>query len=308
MLPLQWSKRSWIIILMKDEKKYYLGFSAFLGIGPKKFFLLKDYFGSVKKAYLASSFDLLKAGLNQNLVNPFVKFRENLDLDSYFLRLRENGIECQTLEDKNYPENLKNIDNPPFILFSKGKLMVKDKFSLAVVGSRRMSEYGKLVTQKIVKDLVGYNLTIVSGLAYGVDTVAHKTTLRNHGRTIAVLPCSLDEVYPKENEGLVKEIIKRGGAVISEYPPGFRVFRGNFPARNRIISGISLGTLVTEGAERSGSLITARLAGEQGREVFAVPGPVTSKNSFTPSLLIKMGAKLVWDVNDILEELNLKKR
>jgi len=293
---------------MKDEKKYYLGFSAFVGVGPKKLFLLKDYFGSVKKAYLASSFQLIKAGLNQKLVSTFVKFREKVNLDSYFLRLRENGIECQILEDKNYPENLKNIDNPPFILFVKGKLIAKDKFSLAVVGSRRMSDYGKLVTQKLVKDLVGYNLTVVSGLAYGIDTIAHKTALKNNGRTIAVLPCGLDKVYPPENRNLVKEIIKKGGAVVSEYPPGFWVSRGNFPARNRIISGLALGTLVIEGAERSGSLITARLAGEQGREVFAVPGQVTSKNSFTPSLLIKMGAKLVWDVNDILEELNLKKR
>ena len=293
---------------MEDEKKYWLGFSAFAGIGPKKFLLLRDYFGSAKKAWLASSFELLKAGLGQNLLTSFVEFRKKLDLDSYFLRLRENRIECQTLEDKNYPENLKNIDNPPFVLFVKGNLKANDRWAIAVVGSRRMSSYGELVTKKLVKDLVGFNLTIVSGLARGIDTMAHKTALRFKGRTIAVLPCGLDIVYPSENKNLVKQIIDKGGAVVSEYPPGFRVSRGNFPARNRIVSGLSLGALIIEGAERSGSLITARLAGEQGREVFAVPGQVTSKNSFTPSLLIKMGAKLVWDVNDILEELNLKKR
>lgn len=223
---------------------------------------------------------------------------------SSFLRLRENKLECQTLADKIYPENLKKIDNPPLRLFIKGAIKAADKRALAVVGSRRMSRYGEKVTQKLVADLVREKITIVSGLARGIDTIAHQTALKAGGRTIAVLGSGLEKIYPPENKNLVEEIIKGHGAVVSEFPPEQPPAVLNFPARNRLIAGLSLGVLVIEGAARSGSLITARWAAEQGKEVFAVPGPIDAVNSQAPLFLIKQGAKAVETIEDILEELN----
>jgi len=213
------------------------------------------------------------------------------DSSSPFLRLREKGIECQVPADNNYPENLKKIDNPPLALFVKGQIKPQDSLAIAVVGSRRMSSYGMRITQKLVTDLVKKKITIVSGLARGIDTVAHQTTLEAKGRTIAVLGSGLENIYPPENKSLVEKIIKGHGAVVSEFP------------RNRIIAGLSLGTLVIEGAIKSGSLITARWAAEQGKEVFAVPGAIDAIGSQAPLFLIKQGAKAVEKVEDILEEL-----
>lgn len=294
--------------MIEEEKLYWFGLSAFNGIGPKRFALLKAYFGSAKRIWKVSSKELLTAGLDPKLVSKFVKFRQGFDLTSYFLRLRENRIECQTLVDKNYPENLKKIDNPPFVLYVKGKIKSQDELAIGVVGTRKMSSYGREATERLVSDLVAAGLTIISGLARGVDTVAHQTALKAGGRTIAVLGSGLDKIYPPENKNLVEEIIDGHGAVVSEFPLGLQPVPGNFPARNRIIAGLSLGTVVIEGTQDSGSLISARCAAEQGREVFAVPGPITSPNSAGPAVLIKMGAKLVWDVSDILEELNIDKK
>jgi DNA processing protein len=288
-----------------EEKKYWIGFSAFAGIGPKRFALLRNYFGSAKKAWEASFEELSQVGLEEKLLTSFVNFREKADLNSYFLRLRENRIECQTFLDKNYPKNLKKIDNPPFILYVKGEIKAQDDLALAVVGTRKMTTYGREVTEILTKQIIACGLTVVSGLARGIDTVAHQTALKNGGRTIAVLACGLDMIYPPENKKLAEEIVKSHGALVSEFPPGCQAVPGNFPARNRIIAGLSLGTLVIEGAQDSGSLITARHAIEQGREVFAVPGPITSPNSNGPFWLIKQGAKLVANVDDILEELNI---
>lgn len=288
-----------------DEKLYWFGFSLFNGIGPKRFALLKNYFGSAQKAWQAPLNQLLQVGLNSQLAKNLVEFRNKTDLASSFLRLREKKIECQTVDDKNYSENLRKIDSPPFIIYKKGEIKKQDSLAIAVVGTRRMSSYGRQVTEKLVRELVSYGLTIVSGLARGIDTVAHQTALSCKGRTIGVLGCGLDIIYPPENKFLAEKIINGYGAVISEFPPGCQAVPGNFPARNRIIAGLSLGTLVIEGEVNSGSLITARHAAEQGREVFAVPGPITAGNSAGPALLIKQGAKLVENVQDILEELNI---
>jgi len=226
------------------------------------------------------------------------------DFSSPFLRLREKKRECQIVAVKNYPENLKKIDNPPLRLFIKGVIKPSDKKALAVVGSRRMSRYGEKVTQKLVAALVKEKITIVSGLARGIDTIAHQTALKAGGRTIAVLGSGLENIYPPENKKLAEEIIKGHGAVVSELPPAQTAVAENFPIRNRIIAGLSLGVLVIEGAIKSGSLITARWAAEQGREVFAVPGPIDAVGSQAPLFLIKQGAKAVETVEDILEELN----
>jgi len=290
---------------IEDEKLYWLAFSAFNGIGSKRFALLRNYFGTAKKAWRAKEKELLEIGLGPRLTSFLIEFRKTFNPHSYFLRLREKKIECYFLDDNNYPENLKKIDNPPFILYMKGFIRPEDKLSIAVVGTRRMTGYGGQVTESLVTELIGVGLTIVSGLARGIDSAAHHAALNAGGRTIGVLACGLDIVYPPENVSLVKEIINGNGAVISEFPLGIQPMPGSFPARNRIISGLSLGTVVIEAPEKSGALITARHAAEQGREVFAIPGPVTSPNAAGPAHLIKMGAKLVFNVGDILEELNL---
>lgn len=293
---------------MDDEKLHWLAFSAFKGIGPKRFALLKNYFGTAKKAWKAKRKELLEIGLGPRLTSELLKFRRDFNPDSYFLRLREKKIECYFLDDENYPENLKKIDNPPFILYVKGAIKPEDELSIAVVGTRKMTGYGGQVTESLVTELVGAKMTIVSGLARGIDSMAHKAALKAEGRTIGVLACGLDIVYPPENVSLVKEIIDDNGAVISEFPLGMQPMPGSFPARNRIISGLALGTVVIEAPQRSGALITARHAAEQGREVFAIPGPVTSPNAAGPSHLIKMGAKLVFNAEDILDELNIESR
>jgi len=290
---------------MEEEKLYWLAFNAFEGIGVKRFALLKDYFGMAQRAWQAPKEELLAIGLGPKLTDKLVQFRKNFDPYSYFLRLREKKIGVIFIGDKNYPANLQTINNPPFVLYIKGKIKPKDNLAIAVVGSRLMTNYGGRVTESLVRDLTAAGLTIVSGLARGVDTRAHRAALKAKGRTIAVLGCGLDRCYPAENVSLLEEIIRGSGAVVSEFPLGKEPKPGNFPIRNRIIAGLSLGTVVIEGTRKSGTLITARHAARQGREVFAVPGPITSRFSAGPAWLIKMGAKLVFDSNDIVEELGL---
>lgn len=289
--------------LLINDKLYYLAFSFLNDFGPKRFALLKDYFGSVQKAWQASFYQLSALGLNPKLIKNLIDLRSKIDLSSCLLRMREKNIECQISDDENYPENLKKIDNPPFILFNKGMIKPQDSLSLAVVGSRKMTDYGRMAAKKLVTGLVAKKITIVSGLARGIDTVAHETAIVNNGRTIAVLAHGLDLVYPPENKKLAESISSDYGALVSEYPLACQPIASNFPARNRIIAGLSLGVLVIEADIHSGSLITARQALDQGREVFAVPGSINSPNSSGTAFLIKQGAKLVETVDDILEEL-----
>jgi DNA processing protein len=291
---------------MKD-KKYWLGFSVFNGVGPKRFKLLYDYFGSSKKIWQAKRETLLATGLSARVVNDFIKFRQKFNPDFYSRWLTKRSIKFLTLRDASYPKNLKQIDDPPFVLYFQGKIKKSDNLALGVVGTRRPTIYGREVTENLVADLVGCGLTIVSGMARGIDSIAHKTAIKYGGRTMAVFACGVDIIYPPENKNLSEEIINHG-AIVSEFPPGTKPSLGSFPYRNRVISGLSLGVLVTEGAVRSGSLITARKAGEQGREVFAVPGPITSRMSGATAKLLKDGAKLVGNVADILEELKIETR
>ncbi len=293
-----------------EEKKYWIAFNVFWEIGPIKFRLLYDFFGSAKKAFTASGEDLIKTGLNKKLVESFLAFRKTFDVNSYNLRLRNLRVETICLEEDNYPKTLKEISDPPFLIYVKSENKdqiweIFKKRAIAVVGTRKVTDYGKQVTEKITKGLVENNFVIISGLARGVDKIAHETTINSKGLTVAVLGCGLDVVYPPEHTDLEKKIIKNGGLIISEFPLGTQPNPGNFPVRNRIISGLSLGVVVTEAAEKSGSLITASCAAEQGREVFAVPGPITSPLSSGNSELLKKGAKLVTKVEDILEELNV---
>ena len=292
-----------------EEKNYWLAFSAFPGIGPLRFKLLVDYFGSAQKAWEAEGKKLLDIGLGEKLTAKFISFRQKFSIKEFNQFLEKNEIQTFTLLDKKYPPLLSQIPAAPFVLYVRGKTdsnWWNNGRTVAVVGTRRVTGYGTAVTKRITEGLAGMGLTIVSGMAYGVDTVAHQAAIDAGGKTIAVLGCGIDMIHPISNTALYWNIIKKFGAVVSEFPPGVLVSKGLFPARNRIISGLSQGVVVTEGAKDSGALITARFAAEQGREVFAVPGPITSELSQGPTILLKQGAKMVTEVTDILEELNIK--
>ncbi|MGB9637182.1 MAG: DNA-processing protein DprA [Microgenomates group bacterium] len=292
-----------------EEKKYWVLFNILEGIGPLRFKLLLDYFGSAKDAFNASQESLQEIGLGEKLIAKFLNFRNSkFDIDSYFLRLEKLKIKVLCYEEENYPKLLKEIVDKPPVIYVKyeNDLGVFAKKAVAVVGTRKATGYGRQVTEMITEGLVASGLVVVSGLARGVDKIAHQTTINSNGLTIAVLGCGLDLVYPPEHKDLAGKIVELGGALVSEYPLGTPAVPGNFPARNRIISGLSLGVVVTEAAEDSGSLITASCAAEQGREVFAVPGPITSPLSAGTSALIKKGAKVVSSVEDIFEELGIR--
>lgn len=294
---------------MDEEQKCWVAFSVFPGIGPVRFALLREYFGSAAAAWKADPSVLRNVNLGDKLVAQFLAFRKTFPLNTYLMSLENLGVHVVTLNDPRYPKRLKQIPDAPFLLYVKAK-QGQEKLNLdrtvAVVGTRKITRYGADVTRRIVEGLVSYGFTIVSGLAYGVDAAAHQAAIDAGGKTIAVLGCGIDIIAPPSNARLYQLIGEEGyGAIVSEMPLGLRPEKGMFIARNRIISGLSLGVVVTEGGGDSGALITARNAAEQGREVFAVPGPITSPYSAGPAKLIKQGAKLVERVEDIIEELNL---
>ncbi len=261
----------------------------------------------MEAAYKASFNELKKAGLEEKIVSEFISKRAEINPESEWERLEKEGIALLTIRDEKYPKILKEIYNPPALLYYKGLFSDDEEFSLAVVGTRKMTSYGQQITPEIISDLSKNGLTIVSGMALGIDALAHETALKNNGRTIAVLGSGLDSqnIYPAHNRYLAQKIVEQGGLVISEYPLGMLPLKYNFPARNRIISGLSLGTLVVEAGESSGALITAKCALEQNREVFAIPGSIYNQNSIGTNNLIKLGARPVSSANDILESLNL---
>ncbi len=284
--------------------KYWVGFNVIPGIGRAKFGRLLEYFGDLHEAWDADASELKAAGLEPKSVQAIVNRRPTIDLDSEMEKLDRYKVKALIQDDPSYPARLKEIYDAPPVFYVRGALMPDEKWSLAVVGSRRATSYGREVTERLVTDLVRNKVTIVSGLARGIDTVAHRTALATDGKTIAVLASGLDIIYPAENQRLAQEIIEHG-VLVSDYPLGTKPKPEHFPRRNRIMSGLSLGTLVIEATEKSGALITARMALEQDREVFAVPGSILSAASKGSNLLIHDGAKTVLDVADILEELNL---
>jgi DNA processing protein len=222
-------------------------------------------------------------------------------------KMLQAGASVVAISDPRYPQRLREIFDPPILLFARGRLELLESLMLGVVGTRRPTPYGLAVTERLAEDLARAGLAIVSGMARGIDTAAHRGALAASGETIAVLGCGVDLVYPSENRRLAAEIVEKG-LLLSEFPMGAPAYPQNFPIRNRVISGLSLGVLVIEGAQYSGSAITARLALDQGREVFAVPGSIISKMSWGPNLLIKQGAKLVQDWNDVIVELPPEER
>jgi len=290
-----------------DELAYWIAFNRVSGIGPVSFKLLLDYFqDDLAAAWQADSKELAQAGLTQKAIENVIKLRSTSTPQQELEKLERLRIRVITWKDKSYPSLLREIDDAPPVLYTYGKLTEADQFALAVVGTRNSTIYGRQVTERIVTELVKGQVTIVSGLAVGIDTIAHTTALDGGGRTIAVLACGLDIVYPPTNRGLARRIVESGqGALITEYPLGIQPEGGNFPARNRIISGLSLGVLVAEAPPKSGALITASFALKQGREVFGIPGSILSSKSAGVNKLIQDGARPVMDVRDILEALNL---
>ena len=289
---------------MTQDKLYWLGFSLIPGIGPVRFGQLETHFKTLKDAWLASAGELKRAGLDDSAVRAISQARPKIDLDAEAARHKELGIELLTYHDESYPARLKEIYNRPALLFVRGEITPEDEWCLAVVGTRRPTIYGRQVAEEISAGLARARITVVSGLAKGIDAISHQGALSAGGRTLAVLGGGLDNIYPAENAELALRITEHG-ALISEYSPGTRPRPENFPRRNRILAGLSLGTLVVEAGEGSGALITAQLALEQNREVFAVPGSILSVASSGTNKLIRDGAKLVRQVSDILEELNL---
>ena len=290
--------------MSNKDIKYWVGFNIIPGIGRVKLAQLENYFGKLEDAWEASSADLKHAGLDSSSIHAITSWRPKLSLEAEMEKLDRYGVKVLTWHDSDYPSRLKEIYDYPPILYVRGSLLPEDEWCLAVVGTRRATVYGRQVTEEIVADLARSKITIVSGLARGIDSVAHHSALEAGGRTIAVFACGLDIVYPSENANLARRIIQQG-ALISEYPLGTRPRADNFPRRNRIMSGLSLGVLVTEAGKTSGAMITAHLALEQNREVFAIPGSILSPASSGTNHLIQEGAKLVSDYSDILEELNL---
>lgn len=294
---------------MEDNLKYLIGLSHFSKFGPVRLKKIKKYFPNYRQAFEGNVKEFMLAGIEENISNEFIATRVNINLNQLLNKLENENIKITTPEDKLYPRLLREIYSPPEILYYKGELKENDEFTLAIVGTRKYTSYGQRVGEQITKDLAQNNLTIVSGLALGIDSLVHDATLKVEGRTIAVLGTGVDKqsIYPSSNRYLADKIISSGGAVISEFPLGTPPLRHHFPQRNRIISGLSLGTLVIEAGEKSGALITAKFALEQNREVFAVPGNIYSPVSVGPNNLIKQGAKTVNTANDIMEALDLVK-
>lgn len=289
---------------MNADTKYWVAFNNIPGIGRVRLGQLENFFGSLREAWQAPLGDIRKAGLDAAAIKAITKWRGTVSPEAEMDRIEKSGLQVMICNEPEYPSRLKEIYDYPPVLYVRGRILPQDEWCLAVVGTRRASVYGKQVTRELTAELAANGITIVSGLARGVDTIAHRSALESGGRTIAVFACGLDMVYPAENERLAREITENG-ACISEYPLGTRPRPENFPRRNRILSGLSLGVLVTEADENSGAMITARFALEQNREVFAIPGSILSPASRGANHLIQDGAKLVRRYMDILEELNL---
>jgi len=293
-------------MLEKNELKYWLAFNQISTVGPRRWQKLLDYFGELKNAWMAPRNELFKAGMEEKITDELINQRSKINPEAELEKLQKTSGQAVTILDETYPGLLKEIYSPPPLLYCLGRLDLNGDFPLAVVGSRKISDYGKAVTEQIVNELAGSGLTIVSGMAIGVDAVAHQTALKAGGKTVAVLGSGINQIYPATNRNLARQIIESGGAIISEFPLGTPPYKSNFPQRNRIISGLSLGVLVTEATEDSGALITTKYALDQNREIFAVPGDIFRLSAGGPNKLIKLGAKAVTSADEILETLNLQ--
>jgi DNA processing protein len=286
-----------------SDLKYWVWLASLPGIGSRRFYDLINFFKTAENVFNSTDTELRSCGvLKEALINTVINSRNLEKIDKYLKKVKDNGINVYLSSQDEYPANLKTIYDPPPVLYSLGELQYEDKEAIAIVGSRKATDYGLKTAESLAEQLVQNGITVVSGMALGIDAAAHRGAIKGGGRTIAVFACGVTNPHPKSNINLYKDILKNG-AVVSEYPLGMQPLPGNFPARNRIISGLSLGSVIIEANIKSGSLITADFALEQGRDVFAVPGSINSPSSRGTNNLIKNGAKLVDCVEDILNEL-----
>ena len=288
------------------NEKYWIAFSSIEEIESEFIRILYEYFGDIQKAFEVSSDELRKiGGLNKKQSDVFLSKRDKIDIDKTYNEVQSRNIKILTFEDERYPYLLKNISNPPMVLYYKGDIFSCNlEKTLAVVGSRRMSRNAKDSLKKIMSEFVRTDICIVSGLAAGVDTAAHRFALDCNLKTIGVIASGFDYTYPASNKDLYKEIASGHGAVITEYYPAFEPLKFRFPKRNRIVSGLSYGTIVAEAALKSGALITANLTLEQGRELMCIPGLITNPNTEGIYKLLKSGAELVTCAEYVFECLN----
>ncbi len=284
--------------------KEWISLNMTPGVGPRKATQLLERFGSAENVFHATRSELESLRIRAETIESILKREFHAQAVDELNKVKDIGGDVLILDDGSYPVLLREIADPPITLYVKGNWQeCFDTPCVAVIGSRRCSTYGENASEMLARDLAEHGVCIVSGFARGIDTAAHRGAIRGKGKTIAVLGTGIDNVYPKENAKLVDEILANGGAIVSQFPLETPPLKENFPYRNRIISGLSYGVLLVEASERSGSLITARLAMEQNREVLAVPGNITSKNSFGTNYLIKSGAKLVQQWQDVVTEL-----
>ena len=287
---------------MSDENtQFWLGLTKLEGLGVRGAHRLVEHFGSPQAAYMASLTELESCGIPARVAQSIFAQAGLKEATRDLEASAKAGCQVVAYSSDDYPPRLKQIPDPPLVLYVRGDVNVLSRYALAIVGTRRPTAYGSQVAQRLAHDLAQRQLVIVSGLARGIDSAAHRGALEAAGKTVAVLGSGIDVIYPRENKRLAEQV-SENGALISEFPPGTSPAPENFPIRNRTISGLALGVVVVEAAEYSGSLITARLALEQNREVFAVPGNITSAQSFGPNHLIKQGAKLVDEWMDVIEE------
>lgn len=289
---------------MSDQKLYWIGLSYVKGIGSVRFQTLLDAFGSAEAAWHARAEALKQSGLGPKTVENLIQVRSQISLDRIWQNIQDQDIQVFTWVDESYPRRLKEILQPPPVLYVRGNMLPADDWAVAIVGTRRMTAYGRLVAEDTALVLAANGVTVVSGLARGIDSAAHRSALEGGGRTLAVLGCGVDQIYPAENRRLAEKIIHQG-ALISDYPPGTPPEASNFPPRNRIISGLSQAVVVVEAGKKSGALITAQFAAEQGKEVFAVPGNINAPQSMGPNRLVRDGAIPLLSPQDLLESLNL---
>jgi DNA processing protein len=285
------------------SREAYVALNMIDGVGPIRLRALRDHFGTPEAILAAPKQELMRvAGVGEDVARNIAGWRQQIDLDAELERIEKGSARVVTCDDSEYPKNLREIYDPPLVLYVKGTLKEDESLAIGVVGSRRTTLYGQDMARKLAFQLARLGVTVVSGLARGIDTAAHNGALQAKGRTVAVIGCGIDVVYPAENKKLADEIVEKGGAVVTEFPFGVKPDKQNFPMRNRIISGWSLGVVVVEANLKSGALITAAQAAEQGRQVFAVPGRADSISSRGANELIKDGAKLTEDVEDVLSE------
>ncbi len=289
-------------ILSQEEELHWLALRLVPGLGTRKSGQLIERFRTAPAVFRSSRQELEAAGIPGGVAQSIESGCSFEDAAIQQQKMLETATTLVAISDPRYPPKLREIFDPPVVLFARGRIELLGSLMLGMVGTRRPTSYGAAVAERLAADLARAGLTIVSGMARGIDTAAHKGALSAGGNTVAVLGCGVDVLYPSENRKLAAELSEKG-LIVSEFPMGAPAYPQNFPIRNRIISGMGSGVVIVEGAQYSGSAITARLALDQGREVFAVPGNITSKMSWGPNLLIKQGAKLVQEWNDVVAEL-----